>query len=221
MARWELNGGGGGGEMIACGGAWWGVALGRWVVATGLRVVCGHRLSTRRRADGTDLSTAKTKADADGATLFAAQKRPHTARALRRGVNSRRGERFVAENFIGRALRLRDSVRTSSRRWLRHVVRHARRLLLVLLLVEFAQATTCVTTNRVGVGRQVPLDQPSCQQGIAVLVHPRIEQLHDFLSHIGGQIQSRHLERLQRGFRRRQKKIPIHFLLRMLRQRTF
>jgi hypothetical protein len=26
---------------------------------------------------------------------------------------------------------------------------------------------------------------------------------------------------LQRGFRRRQKKIPIHFLLRMLRQRVF
>lgn len=213
MARWDLKGGG-------RGGAWWCQARGRGVVQTGLRVVCGHRLSTRRRVDGTDLSKAKTKAGGDGAALFAAQTPRHTAHALGRGVNSRRGERFVAKNFIGRALCRRGSVRSCTRGRFRGAVRHARRLLLILLRVEFAQATACATTNRVGVRRQVPLDQPSGQQGVAVLVHPRIEQLHDFLSHIGRQIQSRHLERLQRGFRRSQEKFPIHFLLAMLSQGT-
>ena len=220
MARWDLNGGGGGDATIGCGGAWRGGAPGRCVAPTGRRVVCGQRLSTLRRVDVTDLSKAKTKADGDGAALFAAPNPRFTARTLRRGVNSRRRERFVAKNFIGRALCLRGPMRSCTRRKFRHSVRHARPLLLILLLVEFAQARSRVRANRVAVRRQVPLDQPSSQEGIAVLVHPRVQQLHDFLSDIGRQIQSRHLERLQRGFGRSQKKIPIHFLLGMLSQGT-
>jgi len=204
LARWGWGGGG-------WGGAWWGKAAWSSGVATGLRVGCGHRRGTHRRVDVTDLSEAETKADGDGTALFAARK-------LGRGVNSWRRERFFAKKFIGRVRCRRGSVRSGTRWRFRRTERRAWCLLLILLLVEFAQATSRVRTNRLGVRRQVPFDQPSCQEGIAVLVHPGIEQLHDFLSHIGRQIQSRHLERLQRGFRRRQEKFPIHFLLEMLSQ---
>ncbi len=116
MARWDLNGGGGGDGTIGCGEAWRGGAPGRCVAPTGRRVVCGQRLSTLRRVDVTDLSKAKTKADGDGAALFAAPNPRFTARTLRRGVNSRRRERFVAKNFIGRALCLRGPMRSCTRR---------------------------------------------------------------------------------------------------------
>jgi hypothetical protein len=201
MGVWDGGGGG---------GAWWGEAPGRWVVPTGLRGVGGHRLSTRGREGVTDLSKAKTKAEGDGAAGCAAQK-------LGSGVNSRRRERFAAKNFIGRGLCRRARVRSCARWRFRRACRaRCLSLMLILLLLEFVRAASRVRTNRVGVCRQVSLNQPSCQQGAAVLVNPRVEQLHDFLSYIGRQIQSRNLERLQSGFRRRQKKFPVHFLLGML-----
>jgi hypothetical protein len=246
LARDDRKGRGGG-------GAWWGEALWRCVVRTGLRVDCGHRLSTRRRERFNDLSKTNTKAEGEGALLSvarnlrsASKNLEFRARTLRRGVNSRQRERFVAEKIIGRALRRRRSGRSSAGRRLVTVMRGAgqrtsRRGVIALAGWRLGRpswrterASGGVEVARAGVrvgwsvgprvsadiagGGQISLDQPSRQQGAAVFVHPRVEQLHDFLAHICRQIQAGHLVRLQSGLRGCQQKIPIHFLLAMLSQ---
>src|SRR5579859_4178013 len=186
------------------GGARWGEALGRCVVPTGLRVFCGHRLSTRRRVIFDCLSRPETKADGDRAATYVALQ-------LGRDLNSRRRERFFAKNFIGRAAGHGTYPRRGARRRLWSALRATRNWWPESL--NFARNRSAIRADSRGIGREIPLDQPSRQQGIAALVHPHIKELRDFLSQVCGEIQSRLLVRLQSRFRRTQQKFPIHFLL--------
>ncbi len=203
MARDDRRGG-------AAGGAWWGEAPGRCVVLTGLRLLCGHRLSTRRREIFDCLSRPKTKADGDREAAYAALK-------LGRHLNSRCGERFVAKNFIGRAARYDACMRSGSRRRFRRALwgaRHGRPEL--LNFARSARSRGAIRANCGGVGGQISLDQPSRQQGVAAFIHPNVEELRDFFSQVCCEIQSRLFVRLKRRFRRTQQKFPIYFVLRVL-----
>jgi len=203
LARDDWKGGG-------WGGARWGEALWRCVDPTGLRVFCGHRLSTRRRVIFDCLSRPKTKADGDRAAADVALK-------LGRDVNSRSRERFFAKNLIGRVAGDCACVRSAARRRLwRALWTACNRRPECRDFARNARTRSAVRTDGLGIGCEIPLDQPSRQQGIAALVHPNIKELRDFFSQVRGEIQSRLLVRLQRRFRRTQQKFPIHFLLVML-----
>ena len=189
------------------GGAWWGEALWRCVVPTGLRVFCGHRLSTRRRVIFNCLSRPETKADGDRAATYAAMK-------LGRDVNSRRRERFFAKNFIGHPAGHCTYTRRGARRRLWSALWAARNWRPECRdFARDAWNSSAVRADSRDIGREIPLDQPSRQQSIAALVYPHIKELRDFFSQVCGEIQSRLLVRLQRRFRRTQEKFPIHFLL--------
>jgi hypothetical protein len=193
-----------------CGRAWFGEASWRCGVWTGLRVVCGHRLGTRRRETLDCLSETKTK-------VFDAVSASDAAQTLWQCVASARRERICVENFIGLVVSLGAGARSYAARRLWRGARHARCLsALIHGFVRAARAVCRICGNCGGFGGQVPLDQPSRQQGTAAFVHPRIEQVPDFLPHVGGEIQPRLFKRLQSRLRRTEKKFPIHFLLGML-----
>ena len=202
MARDDRNRGG-------FGGARSGGALRRWVSSTGQRVVCGHCRGTRRREVCCRLAETKTK-------LFGAVVRSDAAQKLRRDMDSGRCVWFVAENFIGRVVRRRCWVRCDARRRFWRALGPAGSLRLARLKVaRTARPARALRANR-SVGREVALNQPACQQSTAAFVDPGVEQLLDFLSQVGGEVQSRLLVGLQSRLRRTQKKFPIHFLLGVL-----
>jgi hypothetical protein len=190
-----------------CGQAWFGKAPWWCDDSAGLRDVCGHRPGTLRRNGGYCLLEPKSKADGGELTIFG-------TRLLRRSVDSRRRERFVAKKFIGRAMCRATDVWSSARWRFRLAGERARQR--CSLLLKFAHARSRALRDRFGVGDEVAFDQPSRQQGIAVFAHPRIEQLHDFFSYIRCEIQSRRFVGLKCGLRGCEKKFPIHFLLGML-----
>lgn len=208
MAWEEWKGGG-------RGGAWWGEAPGRCGGATRLRSDCGHRLGTLRRERVDCTSQLQTKPNGDEMGRFATRTSRFTPQTLRRGVNSRRWERFVAKNFIGRIVRRCSGLRGLARGWFRPAGQHRGQL--YALIAERARGASRISwiwsrANCAAVGREASLDQPSRQQSIAAFVHPHLKELLDFLSHVRGEIQARALVRLQSRFRRIQKKFPIHFL---------
>ena len=199
MAREERKGRGWGGARL-------GAALRNGGGAAQLGVFCGHRRGTFRREifDGT--SETQTDLIGDEIARFG-------GRALGRGVNSRRGIRFFAKNFIGRALR-RSGSRVVARRRFRCAVQRARQL--CGLISEFARWIHHVCSHGVAIRREVSFDEPTRQQSIAALIYPDLKKLRDLLSYVCGEIQTRLLVRLQSRFRRTEKKFPIHFLLRTL-----
>ena len=203
MARNDRNGEG-------SGRAWFGEASWRCGVWTGLHVVCGHRLGTRRRELFDCRSETKTQ-------LYGADAPFDVARKLRHGTNALCCGRILAKHFIGRTVGLSARARSHAAGRFSCAGRYARCLSTLLHGFARANRSACrICRNRAGFGRQVSLDQPSRQQGTAAFVHPRVEQLRDLLPHVGGKIQSRLFKRLQSGLRRRQEKLPIHFLLEVL-----
>ena len=165
--------------------------LGAALVRRGCAMVCGHRWSTLRRELFDCTCELQTKPDGDEIPRFATRKSRFTnlksrftPKTLRRGVNSRRRERFFAKNFIGHIVRRHRRPRGLARGRFRRVQGRRRAVVRVGPLGALEPAAefpgSRARASSAAVGCEVPFDQPSRQQSIAAFIDPDLKQAARF-----------------------------------------